>query len=519
MAGVTVLLGLLLAATSIVGPDSDSGALRLRSSVTAAPTAPNVAGAPEFPRSTVDVSEPKQKGRTIHVAAGGRLQSAIDDARPGDWITLEAGQTYEGPFRLPRKEGDDWIVIASAAKASLPPPAHRVNPSHSSLMPKLVSSTRSVIIAEPGAHHYRFLGVEVTPARGTFLYNLVQLGENERDVKQLAHHIIFDRCYLHGDPLRGTRRGIAMNSRETAVVNSYLSDFKEVGADSQAIGGWNGPGPFKIANNYLEAAGENVMFGGADPSIDGLVPADIEVIRNHIAKPLRWRIGDPGFEGTPWTVKNLFELKNARRVLIDGNLLERNWPHAQNGFAILFTVRNQDGGAPWSAVEDVVFRNNVVRQVAAGFNILGHDDNHSSRQTRRIAIHDNLLTDVGGTWGGNGRLFQLLDGTAGVTIRRNTAQQTGGIVFGGDHEPHAGFVFESNVMPDNGAGFVGSGSGVGKASIDRYFPGAVIRGNVFLGGKAEDFPPGNAFSASAARQAGADTRALMSAMEEVLWTR
>jgi hypothetical protein len=22
-------------------------------------------------------------------------------------------------------------------------------------------------------------------------------------------------------------------------------------------------------NNYLEAAGENVMFGGADPSIDG----------------------------------------------------------------------------------------------------------------------------------------------------------------------------------------------------------------------------------------------------------
>ena len=28
---------------------------------------------------------------------------------------------------------------------------------------------------------------------------------------------------------------------------------------SQAIGGWNGPGPYVISNNFLEAAGENVM--------------------------------------------------------------------------------------------------------------------------------------------------------------------------------------------------------------------------------------------------------------------
>ena len=65
---------------------------------------------------------------------------------------------------------------------------------------------------------------------------------------------------------------MALNARRAAVIDSYLADFKEVGADSQAIAGWNGPGPFGIANNYLEAAGENVMFGGADPAIDGLVP-------------------------------------------------------------------------------------------------------------------------------------------------------------------------------------------------------------------------------------------------------
>jgi hypothetical protein len=183
------------------------------------------------------------------------------------------------------------------------------------------------------------------------------------------------------------------------VVDSYLSDFKERTADAQAISGWNGPGPFRIAGNYLEASGENVMFGGADPAINGLVPSDIEVVRNHMAKPLRWKKDDASFEGTEWAVKNLFELKNARRVLVDGNLFEFNWPQAQNGFAILFTVRNQDGAAPWAVVEDVTFTNNLVRHVAGGMNVLGRDDNHPSQQTRRIAIRNNLFVDVGGKWG------------------------------------------------------------------------------------------------------------------------
>ena len=472
---------------------------------------------PVLPKATVDTREPATTGRTIHVRAGESLQSALEDAKPGDRITLEAGATYEGPFRLPRKDGDGWIVIASNRLRDLPA-ARRVSPSQARHMAKIVASSRSAILTESGAHHYRFAGVEIAPEPGTFLHNLIELGDEDADLDEIPHHIVFDRTYIHGDPRKGGRRGIAMNGRAIAVINSYLSDFKEVGADSQAISGWNGPGPFKIENNYLEGAGENVMFGGADPAIDGLVPADIEIVRNHFSKPLRWKADDPSYEGTPWAVKNLFELKNARRVLVEGNLLEHNWPHAQNGFAILFTPRNQEGRAPWSVVEDVTFRNNVIRNVAAGFNILGEDDNEKSQQTRRILIHNNLLSDVGGKWGGNGRLFQLLDGTANVAITNNTAERTtGGIVFGGDHDPHTGFVFQNNVMPDNNAGFVGSGTGVGRGSIDRYFPGAVIKGNVFVGGKPEQYPLDNEFSRDGrqSRRAGADMRVLMDAVEEV----
>jgi hypothetical protein len=362
-------------------------------------------------------------------------------------------------------------------------------------MPKLVASSGSVIVTEPAAHHYRFVGIEFGPARGTFLHDLVQLGFNHTDIDDVPHHIIFDRCYLHGDAQKGTRRGIAMNSSSTAVIDSYLADFKEAGADSQAIAGWNGPGPFKISNSFLEAAGENVLFGGADPSIPDLVPADIEIRGNHLAKPLRWHAGSRDFEGTQWSVKNLFELKNARRVIVEGNVFEYNWPQSQNGFAILFTVRNQDGAAPWSVVEDVIFANNVVRHVACGINVLGRDDIHPSRRTARIAIRNNLFVDVGGRWGG-GRLFQLLDGTSDISIDRNTAVQSDMLLSGGDHAPHTGFVFQDNIVVHNRNGIIGSGTAPGRPSLDRYFPGALVRRNLIVGGRPEQYPSGNFFPAS-----------------------
>src|SRR3989442_10364743 len=83
---------------------------------------------PERLRSTVDTSEVAPTGRTIAVPADGDLQAALDDARPGDVIQLEPRATYRGPFRLPRKAGNQWIVLSTAAK-DLPHPGRHVDPS------------------------------------------------------------------------------------------------------------------------------------------------------------------------------------------------------------------------------------------------------------------------------------------------------------------------------------------------------------------------------------------------------
>src|SRR6185295_10756602 len=107
----------------------------------------------------------------------------------------------------------------------------------------------------------------------------------------------------------------ALNSASTTIANSYISDIKSAQEDAQAIMGANGPGPYLIVNNYLEASGENILFGGADPFIQNLVPSDITIQQNYITKPLSWR-------GQSWTIKNLIELKNAQRVTVNGNLIE-----------------------------------------------------------------------------------------------------------------------------------------------------------------------------------------------------
>src|SRR5207302_5439377 len=122
--------------------------------------------------------------------------------------------------------------------------------------------------------------------------DIVELGDGSNAQNSLAlvpHDLVVDRCYIHGDVTFGQKRGIALNSSSTTIVNSYIAEIKAIGQDSQAIAGWNGPGPYTITNNYLEAAGENIIFGGSDPAIANLITSDVVVRGNYFAKQVGWR--------------------------------------------------------------------------------------------------------------------------------------------------------------------------------------------------------------------------------------
>lgn len=441
----------------------------------AARTVAGPAGA-EPPHAFVDTRPAAQTGRVITVAAGGNLQAALDGARGGDTIVLPAGAVFQGPLTLPAVPGEGWVEIRSSAAGELPA-GRRVTPADAPKMAKIVGGdgSKAAVRAAPGAHHVRLVGIEFTVTPGAYSTGVIRLGNgDEKRVEELPHHVIVERCWIHGDPARGGRRGIALNGAHLALLDSYVSDFKAQGQETQAVGGWNGPGPFKIVNSHLEAAGVNLLFGGADAEIKNLVPSDIEIRGNHFSKPLAWR-------NEPWSVKNLLELKNARRVLVVGNLLEHAWGQSQSGTAVLISPRNQDGKAPWSVVEDVTFVDNVVRGAASGMKISGRDDSAPSGQTRRVVVRNNLFEDIDGKrWNGDGRLFTLLTGTHGVVIEHNTAFPSATVITA-EGPPHTGFVFRHNVALHGPYGIKGSGLPVGEPTLRALFPGARVEGNVFIG--------------------------------------
>src|SRR4029453_10049104 len=143
----------------------------------------------------------------------------------------------------------------------------------------------------PGAHHWALRYLEFR-ANQNGVGDLIQIGDGSTAQNSLAmvpHHIVLNHVYVHGDRYVGQKRCIALNGASVTISDSYVADCKGTGQDTQAIGGWNGPGPYTIENNYLEAAGENVMFGGADPAIRDLVPDGITLRRNYFSRPMSWR--------------------------------------------------------------------------------------------------------------------------------------------------------------------------------------------------------------------------------------
>lgn len=464
----------------------------------------NIASDPDInqalPAKTVDTTYVTPTGQVHAVAAGGDLQAAIDAAAPGDEIRLASGATFTGPFTLKNKTGDGWIVIRTdIADSELPPAGTRIDPSYADKLAKIVvpDNVGAAIDTEASAHHYRILGVELSPEPGAFTFGVVNFGSGATSVADMPHHLILDRCYVHGDPTLGSRRGVAMNSADAAVIDSWFADFKEVGADSQAIGGWSGTGPYKITNNHLEGSGENVLFGGADPPIADVSPSDIEVCKNHVFKPPAWQNQD-------WTVKNSFELKHAHRVLIAGNVFENNWADAQVGFAILFTPRNQDGSAPWSGVEDVTFTLNVIRHTGSGIAMLGTDDNNPSQPLSRVVIQNNFLDDIDESkWGGQGRVFQLVtpsEPAVGMKLDHNTATRTGNafLVMGDTTVVGDGVWFTNNIVAKGDYGAFGSGQGEGNSALDTYLTNYTFVKNALVGADSAAYPSDNFFPATLA---------------------
>ena len=448
---------------------------------------------------------------TIDVPSGGNLQQALNEIPRGGTIRLAQGGLYVGNFKLPAKSGTSYITITT--NTALPAPGERIDPRYRGLVATIKSPNGATALSTAvgaGASYYKIVGVNFDANVGGAATSSPSAAMRRRRCEEVPHDIEFDRVLITGDPAVGQRRAIALNAWNVTIVNCDMRDIKAVGQDSQAIAGWNTPGQIVIRNNYLEAAGENILFGGAHINIPGLVPNGIIVEGNYLTKDPKWR-------GTSWTVKNLFELKNARGVRVRNNTMEYNWSGAQAGFAVVLTPRNSSGRTPWVVVDDVQFTGNIIRSSSSVFNILGHDDTARSGQLSGLLIRDNLAYDIhSGNWGGTGTFAQIGGEPKNITIDHNTVLHTGQVLlfYSGSYidsagqkvtgGPVTGFVFTNNMAKHNAYGIFGSGKSMGTVSLQYYAPGYVVRRNVLASDTsvASRYPPDNFFPTLAVFTAG-----------------
>jgi hypothetical protein len=451
---------------------------------------------------TFDTTYTAPTGPTLTVAAGGDLQAALDKAQLGDTIVLEAGASWTGPFNLPNKTaGSGWIYVVSSHLSVLPHAGIRVSPANAANMPKLLApKARSALTTVANSHHFRFVGIEFAPVSvATLIYQVITIGNRDTSPATLASHIVFDRCYVHGEPgATANRRGIEMDGAYVAVVDSYISDFQEIDTDSQGVFAYNTTGPLQIVDNYIEAASENVLLGGADSRDAALVPADIEIRNNWFYKPL-------SLIGTHYSVKNLLEFKAAQRVLVSGNTFQNNPLAGQSGFAILVTPRNQSGTAPWSVTSDIEFNGNTLINVGSGFNIAGQDGLHPSLMTERILIRNNLI-GVTGLNGADGRALEFVFGGSDYTIDHNTiinsalppGSPVSDLAMAQSPSKISNFVFTNNLSTRTAYGFFGSGVGEGTRALDNNFTNWTFSRNAIVDAPAGSYPTGNFFPTSVA---------------------
>lgn len=473
-------------------PSDPAPSAPVDTSISVAPLQPVAnSGSIELPRATVDTRYVPPTGNTIVVPAGGNLQAALNAAERGDVIQLAAGATFTGNFVLPAKAGSGWITITTAT--TLPPAGTRVTPQSASNFARLQSPNAMPTIktaASGDASFYRLMGVEVA-STADMTYSLVQLfNESAAAVSDIPQGIILDRVYVHGNSTQTLQRCVVLNSRNSAVVDSWLSDCHGKGMDTQAIITWASPGPLAIVNNYLEGAGENIMFGGADPNVTNVVPSDITIRRNYVYKPLSWK--------GVWTVKNLFEVKNAQRLLVEDNVFENNWADGQTGFAFVLKSANQGGRCDWCVAQDLTIRSNLIKNSPGGFNIMDRQtlNGGTAIPANDFLITQNVLEDVAlSSQTGTRILFQLLGRVQNINVVHNTGFSQDKIVLF-DGSPTSALVIRDNLFSRGTYGVFGSNKGEGTSALSYYAPDGVFQGNIVVAAPATKYPSSNYYPTS-----------------------
>lgn len=399
------------------------------------------------------------------------LQSLIDGTPTGGILTLPSDAIYPGGVIISRsihiKSPKDREVIVRGRIVRVGAQV-------------ITSNFTPAITVLPNTDNVTLEGLDISATSTVGGIVIVgDKGPSQDTLEEVPNGFALIDSLIHGSPIHDSQRGLAANGANVSVIRSFIYEIHAVGFDTQAICAWNGPGPFIFLDSYFEASGENIMFGGSDPSIPGLVADTVEIRRSIFFKPLSWKVGDPSYAGIEWSVKNLFETKSVRRIILDGNVFENSWLQSQIGFAILLKSANQEGTCSWCVTELLTFTNNIIRNADHGIAILGHEPFGTALDTNHLNISNNLWIDI------RGRLIEGMNGAFQIQFDHNTFSSMSDVshtmsLYG---RTSSNVTFTNNIFPHGVWGIKGDGTGEGQIALSTFLPGFTFSRNVLFGSK------------------------------------
>lgn len=380
----------------------------------------------------------------------------------GDKVIVDSGLVITGNYNVDgiRTGQDAGHYITIQTSAPLTTEGTRIRYANALSLGFPIFRTSSVlppIAINPKAGFWRFINIlfDIDPSV-TVAQSIFNVG-NQNQASTLAdmpHDVILDCCCVHELDNQDCRKGVVFDGINLAFVDGDISNVKST-FDAQCVTSTNGPGPFKVTNNFLESSGENIAWGGATPLVSGLISSDIEVRRNHFTKNLSW------FNG-PWLIKNLYESKNSQRALIEANIFENCWAAAQSGFALMLWSANS--GDSWATTRDQTVQWNWIRNVNTSFGLTAALDG-TTTPCSFFTLKNNLGTGISsGIFGPGGlqRLFSINGDIDQMVFKHNSM-----------FSPNAGIVWDltksqNQIWQDNllGADFypMFNSAGIGSAA-------------------------------------------------------